>query len=65
MTETDFKQYTVSQIAEILQEPPQRIAYVVRKLQLKPIQRIGLIRLFTQADIKAIKQGCYNLGRGF
>lgn len=58
-------QYTVSQIAEILDEPPQRIAYVVKKLRLKPVQRVGLIRLFTEADIRAIKRGCYCLGRGF
>lgn len=64
MTE-NTTQYTVSQIAEILQEPPQRIAYVVKKLRLKPVQRIGLIRLFTEADIKAVKKGCYFLGRGF
>ena len=64
MTET-LTQYTVSQIAEILQEPPQRIDYVVKKLRLKPAQRVGLIRLFSEADIKAIKKGCYFLGRGF
>lgn len=64
MTE-NLVQYTVLQIAEILQEPPQRIDYIIKKHRLKPVQRIGLIRLFTEADIKAIKQGCYCLGRGF
>ena len=48
---------TVGQIADVLKEPPARIAYIISKYRLKPVQRIGIIRLFDEEQIKAIKQG--------
>lgn len=52
---------TVGQIADVLKEPPARIAYIISKYRLKPIQRIGIIRLFDEEQIKAIKQGLYGI----
>ncbi len=52
---------TIGQIADQLQEPPTRIAYVVSKYRLKPVQRVGIIRLFDEQHIKAIKQGLYGI----
>ncbi len=52
---------TASQIADQLGEPPQRITYIIRKYRLKPVQRIGIIRLFDEEQIKAIKQGLYGI----
>ena len=52
---------TASQIADMLGEPPQRVTYIIRKYRLKPAQRIGIIRLFSQEQIQAIKQGLYGI----
>lgn len=53
--------YTISEIADLLDEPPQRISYIARKLRLKPVQRIGLIRLFDRKQKEQIRQGCFDL----
>jgi len=55
------KTYTIFEIAELWDEPPQRISYVVRKLRIKPVQRVGLIRLYNEQQTLQIKAGCYNL----
>lgn len=55
------KLLTIGQIAEKLQEPPARVAYVVSKHRLKAVERIGIIRLFSEEQIEAIKQGLYNI----
>jgi hypothetical protein len=52
---------TVGQIADVLKEPPARIAYIISKYRLKPVKRIGIIRLFDEEQIKAIKQGLYEI----
>ncbi len=52
---------TVGQIADVLKEPPARIAYIISKYRLKPAQRIGIIRLFSEEQVKAIKQGLYEI----
>ena len=52
---------TASQIADQLGEPPQRVTYIIRKYRLKPIQRIGIIRLFNEEQVGAIKQGLYGI----
>ena len=53
--------FTASQIADQLGEPPQRVTYIIHKYRLKPVQRVGIIRLFSEEQIKAIKQGLYNI----
>jgi len=58
---TEQKLLTVGQIADQLSEPPARIAYIVSKYRLKPVQRIGIIRLFDEGQIKVIKHGLYNI----
>ena len=40
--------FTVSQVADQLGEPPQRVAYIIRKHRLKAVERIGIIRLFDE-----------------
>ncbi len=52
---------TVGQIADVLKEPPARIAYIISKYRLKPVQRIGIIRLFDEAQTRIIKQGLYGI----
>ena len=52
---------TVGQIADVLKEPPARIAYIISKYRIKPVQRVGIIRLFDEEQIEAIKQGLYNI----
>lgn len=53
--------YTASQIADQLSESPQRVTYIIRKYRLKPVQRIGIIRLFDDQQVEVIKQGLYEI----
>lgn len=39
-------------------------AYVINKHRLKPITRVGIIRLFSEDQIEAIQQGLYLLRTG-
>jgi len=57
----DSNLLTASQIADRLGEPPQRVTYIIRKYRIKPIQRIGIIRLFDEQQVEAIKQGLYGI----
>lgn len=57
----DTNLLTATQIADKLGEPPTRIDYIIRKYRLKPISRIGIIRLFSESQLKAIKQGLYGI----
>ncbi len=52
---------TISQIADKLGEPPQRVDYIIRKHRLKPQQRVGIIRLFNEQQVEAIKEGLYGI----
>ncbi len=52
---------TVFQIADILGEPPHRCEYVIRKYRLKPRRRVGITRLFDEAQVEAIEQGLYGI----
>ncbi len=58
---TDTELFTLGQIADILAEPPARINYIIAKHRIKPVKRIGIFRLFDSKQIKAIKQGCFNI----
>jgi hypothetical protein len=58
---TDMTLYTITQIADSLGEPPQRVKYIVSKYRLKPVQRVGIIRLFDERAIEAIRQGLYGI----
>ena len=57
----DTNLITASQIADQLGEPPQRVTYIIRKYRLKPVQRVGIIRLFSAEQVKAIRQGLYGI----
>ena len=57
----DIELLTATQIADILAEPPQRVSYIISKYRLKPVKRIGIIRLFGPEQIPAIKQGLYDI----
>ena len=52
---------TASQIADQLGEPPQRVGYIIRKFRIKAVQRVGIIRLFDECQVKAIKQGLFGI----
>ena len=52
---------TITQISDMLQEPPARVAYIVRKLRIKQVTRIGIIRLFDEQALSEIKNGLYNM----
>jgi len=53
--------WTVGQIADRLGEPPSRVAYIISKYRLKPVERVGIIRLFGEEQVEAIKQGLFNI----
>lgn len=52
---------TIGQIADRLQEPPARVSYIISKFRLKPVQRVGIIRLFGEEQIEVIRQGLYGM----
>ena len=52
---------TVGQIADVLKEPPARVSYIISKCRIKPVQRVGIIRLFNETQVKAIHQGLYGI----
>lgn len=52
---------TATEIADQLGEPPSRVNYIIQKHRLKPASRIGIIRLFDERQIEAIKQGLFNI----
>lgn len=54
-------EYTLGQIGEKLQEPTTRISYIISKLRLKPIRRVGIYRLFGEEQVEVIKEGLYNI----
>ena len=58
---TTADNYTASQIADMFGEPPQRVTYIISKYRLKPVQRVGIIRLFSEEQVEAIKQGLYGI----
>ena len=59
---TDVKTLkTVSQIADERQEPPARVDYIIRKLRIKPTDRIGIIRLYDDNKVNVIVQGLYGI----
>ena len=43
---------TVSRIADRLGEPPQRVGYIIRKYRIKPVDRVGITRLFDERQVK-------------
>ena len=53
--------FAIGQIADLLQEPPSRVAYIIGKLRLRAHKRVGIIRLFDETQVEAIKQGLYHL----
>lgn len=52
---------TVTQIADALDERPERMRYIVNKLRLKPEGRAGLVRLFNPDQARRIKTALYNM----
>ena len=52
---------TIGQIADQLGEPPSRVAYIISKFRLKPRERIGIIRLFDEDQVEAIRSGLYDI----
>ena len=58
---TGIDLYTIGQISDMLEEPQQRIAYIISKYRIKAVERIGIIRLFSSDQIQTIKQGLYGM----
>lgn len=54
-------EYTVGEIADQLAEPPARVAYIIAKYRLKPVRRVGIIRLFSEQQIGVIREGLFNI----
>ena len=53
--------FTVGEIADRLEEPPARVAYIIAKHRMKPVRRVGIIRLFCEQQVRAIKQDLYKM----
>ena len=57
----DNELLTIGQIADLLHEPPSRVAYVIGKHRLKAVKRVGIIRLFDSPQVDVIRQGIYDI----
>ena len=55
------ERFTVGQIGDRLEEPLARVTYIISKLRLKARQRVGIIRLFDESQVQAIKDGLYHM----
>ena len=53
--------FTTGQIAEKLDERIERVLYIIRRERLKPIERVGLYRLFNAMQVAAIKEALFNI----
>lgn len=53
------KLFTIGEIADHLKEPTQRVAYIIQKYRLKPVERVGIIRRFNLEQVSAIQKGLY------
>jgi len=51
---------TVGQIADQLGQPPSRVAYLIAKHRLKPVGRVGIIRLFGEEQVETIQRTMRN-----
>jgi hypothetical protein len=47
---------TVGVIATELDKPLHRVQYVLRKLNIKPIGRAGVLRLYDRATVEAVRE---------
>lgn len=53
--------FTIGEIADRLEEPPSRVAYIISKNRLKPVRRVGIIRLFSEQQVQAIREAMFNM----
>ena len=53
--------FTTGQIADMLREPPTRVEYIIRRHHIKPVDRVGIIRLFNEVQVAAIKEKIFNM----
>jgi len=53
--------HTTGEIARILKERPTRVEYIIRRECLEPVDRVGLIRLFSDVQVAAIKDKLFNM----
>jgi len=54
MPETEAKALTVGEIARRLKCPIHRVEYVIRSRSLRPHQRAGNARVFTESDVQFV-----------
>ena len=46
---------TIGQIADLLEQPPARINYVIAKNRIKPSARVANVRLFGERAVEKIR----------
>ena len=52
---------TINEIADTLQEYPNRVRYMATKLRIRPVKRVGNTGLYDEAQMQLIKQGLYGM----
>ena len=53
--------FTIGVIADLLEEPVSRVAYIIQKYRIKPISRVGIIRLFSSEQVEVIRRGTFGI----
>ena len=52
---------TVGDIADQLNEPHNRVAYMITKHRIKPVKRIGVTKVFDKSVVGIVKDYLYNI----
>lgn len=55
---------SIRDIADRLDEPFYRVRYAVAKHKIEPVQRVGIVRLFSEDQIPAVKAALAATSRG-
>jgi len=55
--------FSIGQIADLLEEPPARVAYMIRKHRIKASYRVGIIRLFSSEQVDSLRPLVEELNR--
>lgn len=52
---------TVSDIADLLNEPQNRVAYMIMKHRIKPVKRIGITKVFDASVVETVKAYLFDI----
>lgn len=52
---------TITDIADLLNEPQNRVAYMIMKHRIKPVKRIGITKVFDASVVETVKAYLFDI----